>query len=86
MVRKAKLLARVRNNSRDVRFSDLLALVEGAGFILIRQRGTSDRRYLHPETETYLNLQPDKNGKAEPYQVREFIEALDSLGLDIEES
>ena len=85
MTRTAKLLARVRNNPRDVRFSDLVALVEAMGFVAIRQRGTSHRRYVHPPTETYLNLQPDAAGKAKPYQVRQFLQAVDTLLLRLED-
>ena len=69
MVGRQKLMLRIRNNPRNVRFSDLTPLVEAAGFVLIRQRGTSHRRYLHAATETYLNLQPGKHGMAKRYQV-----------------
>lgn len=51
----------------------------------MRQRGTSHRRYLHLETETYLNVQPDKNGKAKRYQVEQLIQAVDALGLTVGE-
>ena len=84
MVRKANLLARVRNNPRDVRFSDLVTLVEATGFVFKRQPG-SHRQYWHPEARVSLNLQPDKNGKAKPYQVRDFLEAVDAYGLDVGE-
>ena len=40
MVRKRKLLARMRNNPRNVRFSDLVLLVEAAGFEFKRQVGS----------------------------------------------
>lgn len=83
MVRKTELLLRVRNNPKNVRFSDLVTLVEDAGFVLVRQRGTSHRRYLHLETGTYLNLQPDTNGMAKRYQVTQAIEAIDSVGLTV---
>jgi len=84
MVRKSTLL-RARNNPRDVRRSDLLTLVEATGFVLVRRRGTSHRRYPHLATETYLNVQPDKNGKAKRYQVEQFIQAVDALGLTVGE-
>lgn len=40
MARKAKLLARARANPSDVRFSDLLTLVDAFGFGLDRQEGS----------------------------------------------
>ena len=81
MAKHAKLLARVRNNPRDVRFSDLLTLVAAAGFIAIRQRGTSHRRFFHPAAGVYLTLQPMRNGKAKDYQVIQFLTAVDDHGL-----
>jgi len=55
----AKLLARIRNNPRDVRHSDLVALVAAAGFVPIRQRSGSHQRFVHPAAEVYLNLQAE---------------------------
>lgn len=88
MVRKDKLLLRVRNNPRNVRFSDLITLAEASGFVLVRQRGTSHRRSLHPATETSLNPQRDRNGMVKRYhhQVAQFVDALDSLGLSVGEA
>jgi predicted RNA binding protein YcfA (HicA-like mRNA interferase family) len=77
MARMEKLLLRTRNNQRDVRFSDLLMLVEAFGYVPIRQRPGSHRRYVHPATGEYLNLQPDVHGKAKPYQVAQFLEQVD---------
>ena len=85
MTTKRKLLARARNNPRNVRFSDLLTMVEAVGFVPIRQRGTSHRRYVHPEAKIYLNLQPKADGKAKDYQVKQFLDALDEHGLRLED-
>jgi predicted RNA binding protein YcfA (HicA-like mRNA interferase family) len=84
MVRKRKLLARMRNNPRNVRFSDLVLLVEAAGFEFKRQVG-SHRQYWHPTAHEALNLQPDANPKAKVSQVREFLETVDAYGLDVGE-
>jgi len=85
VVRQRKLLQRVRNNPRDVRFSDLLELVAAVGFVPIRQRPGSHRRFVHPTAQEYLNLQPGNDGKAKPYQVKEFLEKVDRLGLRLPE-
>jgi hypothetical protein len=84
MVRKDKLLARIRNNPDDVRFSDFVAVVEAVGFDFVRQRG-SHRMYRHRRTHDPLNLQPRRDGKAKDWQVRFFLDLLDERGLDIEE-
>ena len=85
MPSKRKLLMRVRNNPRDVRFSDLVRLVEAAGFVPIPQRGTSHRQYVHPITGAYLNLRPRRNGKAKEFQVRQFLDAVEEYGLRMED-
>jgi predicted RNA binding protein YcfA (HicA-like mRNA interferase family) len=85
VTRRGKLLARTRNNPRDVRFSDLLTLVDAAGYVFKRQVG-SHRQYWHPRANVALNLQPDSNGKAKPYQVREFLDAVDDHGLTVKET
>lgn len=80
-VNKRKLLAKVRSNPRDVRFADLVLLVEAHGFVLDRQTGTGHRVFKHPEVQALLNLQPRHDGKAKPYQVRELLAMVDEYGL-----
>ena len=48
MLRVEKLLERARKKPRDVRFSGLVRSVEAVGLFVIRRRGTSHRRYVHP--------------------------------------
>lgn len=83
MVNKRKLLERVRNNPRDVRFPDLVSLAEAHGFVLDRSEG-SHRVYKHARVRELLNLQPRKDGKAKPYQVGEFLARVDEYGLKLE--
>ena len=81
---KRKLLERVRNNPRDVRFSDLEVLVEAFGYRLQRIGG-SHRVYIHPNVPLHLNLQPDRNGNAKEYQVRQFLRDTAAYGLQLED-
>jgi len=53
------------------KFSEMVALVEAFGFELTRTKG-SHFIFTHPEIPELINLQ-EKNGKAKPYQVREFL-------------
>lgn len=80
-----KLFERVRNNPKDVRFSDFIRLIEAFAFHLERHEGTSHRIYRHPTTRAKLNLQPDKHGKAKPYQVRQFLATVDENRLRMPE-
>lgn len=79
-----KLLAKVRNNPRDVRFSDLNSLAQAFGYVPIRQRG-SHRMLRHPDVPEALNIQPLGDGKAKPYQVRQFLGYVDDYGLRLRE-
>ena len=78
-----QLYEKTRNNPRDVRFSDLLRLIEEFRHAFVRQTG-SHRIYRHPLIGRRLNLQPDKNGKAKPYQVRDFLTLVARHGLLME--
>jgi len=84
-VNKRKLLARVRNNPRDVRFSDATLLAEAFGFALDRQKG-SHRVYAHPDVPDMLNLQPDKVGKAKAYHIRQLLDLADSNDLSLDDA
>ncbi|MCL4825721.1 MAG: type II toxin-antitoxin system HicA family toxin [Caldilinea sp.] len=53
---KARLLEKILSGSRNVRFGDFVALVEGFGFELSRVRG-SHHIFVHPDIPEILNLQ-----------------------------
>jgi predicted RNA binding protein YcfA (HicA-like mRNA interferase family) len=83
-VNKRKLFERVANNPRDVRFSDLLTLIDAFGFQYNRTTG-SHHIYDYPTAPLVLNLQPDANGRAKPYQVRKFLRDIARHGLLMED-
>jgi predicted RNA binding protein YcfA (HicA-like mRNA interferase family) len=83
VTKREKLFDAVRNNPRDVRFVDLVRLVEGVGFVRVRQSG-SHAVFQHPEHPTELiDLQPGSSGKAKPYQVRQVLDVLDRCKLEV---
>lgn len=55
------------------------------GFVPVKQRGTSHRRFVHPVAGIYLNIQPEAQGTAKPYQVRQFLKEVDKHGLRLED-
>jgi len=65
---------------QNVRFSDFCALVEMAGFTLLRAR-RSHRIYGYPAAGLILSLQ-DADGYAKPYQIRQFLRTMTRYGLD----
>jgi len=76
---REKLLAKARNNPRGLRFPEVCALAEAFGFQLIRQRG-SHRMFARRGVPIHPNLQPDKNGMAKGYQVRDLLKLIDEYG------
>jgi predicted RNA binding protein YcfA (HicA-like mRNA interferase family) len=68
---KKKLLEKILAEPKNVQFSEMVTLVEAFGFELTRTKG-SHFIFTHPEIPELINLQ-EKNGKAKPYQVREFL-------------
>lgn len=78
---KRKLLAKVLASSKNVSFHDMIILVEAFGFHLSRING-SHHIFVHPQIPELVNLQ-EKNGKAKPYQVREFLQLVEEHDLKL---
>lgn len=78
MTRREKLLEKARNNPRGLRFSELTRLAESYGFYLDRQGG-SHAVYKHKGLGVSIPLQPDKNGKAKGYQVKQLLDAIATI-------
>lgn len=70
-----KLLTQARNNPRGLRFSELCGLAECFGWVHARTRGSHRVYKLREHTMSFQ----DANGFAKPYQVRQLLEAIDSL-------
>lgn len=79
-----KLFTKVLSGSKNIRFHELVALVEAFGFRLARVNG-SHHIFVHPRVREQVNLQ-DKRGKAKPYQVRQFLELVEEYNLVLGES
>lgn len=76
MARCEKLEQQARRNPKGLRFTEACSLAECYGFVLRRVAG-SHRIYTHPTEERPLPLQPDSNGMAKAYQVKQLLEAID---------
>ena len=86
MSKKQKLFARILNNQKNVRFSELITLIEAFDFQLDRISG-SHRVYKHPNVENaFLVLQPDKSGQAKPYQIKQFLALIEEHNLSMTSS
>jgi predicted RNA binding protein YcfA (HicA-like mRNA interferase family) len=81
---KRKLLRKALNSPKNLAFNDMVSLVEAFGFRLDRVRG-SHHIYNHPEVAELVNLQDD-DGKAKPYQVRQFLKLVEEHDLSLEDA
>jgi len=79
MARIADIVAMMRRNPGDVRFSDLCKVCHHH-FGEARQRSTSHRVYKTPwQGDPRVNIQ-NQRGKAKAYQVLQVLKAIDRLG------
>lgn len=78
---KHKLLKKVLSGSKNIRFGDMVTLVEAFGFQRMRVRG-SHHIFECPEVPEIVNLQ-DRKGKAIPYQIKQFLELIEQYNLPI---
>ncbi|MCK4629342.1 MAG: type II toxin-antitoxin system HicA family toxin [Sedimentisphaerales bacterium] len=79
---KRKLLAKAIRGSKDIRFNEMVSLVESFGFYLSRVKG-SHHIFVHPEIPELINLQ-NVGGRAKPYQIRQFIRLIERYNLILE--
>ena len=85
MTRKQKLYQRIINNQHNIKFSDLITVINAFGFELDRITG-SHHIYKHPKlNDDFLSLQPDKNGQAKPYQIKQFLSLVEEYNLRMTE-
>ena len=81
MAKIKEILAQMKRNPKDVRFSDLCKVCDFY-FREARQRGTSHRTYKIPwKGDPRINIQNHK-GKAKAYQVKQVLLAIERLEVD----
>jgi predicted RNA binding protein YcfA (HicA-like mRNA interferase family) len=81
-MKKRKLLKKLVSGSKNVRFAEAVACVEAFGFRLQRVNG-SHHIFVHPEVAELVNLQ-NVSGKAKPYQIKQFLNTVESHNLQME--
>jgi predicted RNA binding protein YcfA (HicA-like mRNA interferase family) len=80
---KRLLLRALLAGSKNVRFTDMVGLVEAFGFRLARISG-SHHIFVHPSISELVNLQ-NVNGQAKPYQIRQFLKLMEKYDLKLED-
>ena len=79
---RKKILQKILTGSKNIRFSDMMILVEGFGFTLSRTDG-SHHIFTRPDIPELMNLQ-DVKGQAKPYQIRQFLKLIEKHDLRLE--
>ena len=80
---RRNLLRKALSGSKNIRFEEMTALVEAFGFRLSRAKG-SHHIFAHPDVPELVNIQKVE-GKAKPYQVRQFLKLLERYNLKLGE-
>jgi predicted RNA binding protein YcfA (HicA-like mRNA interferase family) len=83
MSKKQKLLEKILNSQKNIRFDELVLLAQYFGFETDRING-SHHQMRHRTLAIKLNIQPNQE-KAKAYQVRQLIEYIETLGLGLED-
>ena len=78
---KRKILAKALAGSKNIRFNEIVALVEAFGFRLSRTSG-SHHIFVHPQVQELVNLQ-EVGGKAKPYQIRQLLGLVERYNLNL---
>jgi len=84
LMKRRKLLKRLSEGQlKNVAFGDIMNMVEGFGFKLVRVSG-SHHIFTHPGIPELVNLQEVK-GEAKPYQIRQFLRLVERYNLTLED-
>lgn len=78
-MRKRKLLDKAISRPSNLRFAEMVALIEAFGFHLSRISG-SHHIFVHSAVPELMNLH-DVNGHVKPYQVRQFLRVVERYNL-----
>jgi predicted RNA binding protein YcfA (HicA-like mRNA interferase family) len=82
-MKRRKLLQKIIGGSKNIRFTEMVNLIEGFGFKLSRTDG-SHHIFTRPDIPELVNLQ-DIKGQAKPYQIRQFLKLVEKHNLKLED-
>jgi predicted RNA binding protein YcfA (HicA-like mRNA interferase family) len=83
-MKASKTLEKAIAGSKNIRFGDFVKLIEAFGFVLERVTG-SHHVFSHPDVPQTISAQPDKNGQAKPYQVKQFLRLVEKYKLRLDD-
>ena len=80
---KKNLLKKIVQGYKNVRFNEMIKLIEAYGFQLSRVSG-SHHIFVKPDIKEIVNIQ-NVQGKAKPYQVKQFLSLIEQYNLQMED-
>jgi len=83
-MKRRKILQKILAGSKNIKFFDMVNLVQGFGFTLSRTDG-SHNIFTRPDIPELVNLQNVK-GQAKIYQIRQFLKLVERHNLKLEEN
>ncbi|HEV8578949.1 MAG TPA: type II toxin-antitoxin system HicA family toxin [Thermoanaerobaculia bacterium] len=83
MKRRLLLTRLTRGALQNVAFGDMLYLMEGFGFTVVRVKG-SHHLLSHEGIPELVNLQ-EVRGEAKPYQIRQALRLIELYNLELED-
>ncbi len=82
-MKKRKLLKKIIDNPKNIRFDEIVSLIKSFGFKRSRTTG-SHHIFVHTMVKELVNLQ-NVNGMAKPYQIRQFLKLIEKYNLTLGE-
>jgi predicted RNA binding protein YcfA (HicA-like mRNA interferase family) len=82
-MKKHKILQKVLSSQKNIKFNEMVILIEAFGFSLARISG-SHHIFTHPQISEIVNIQ-NRKGEVIPYQVRQFLAIIEEYNLTIGE-
>ena len=80
---KRKLLARLLNNRKNVKYSDFVELIETFGFTHMRSNG-SHNIFKNEVAAEIINIQNEKS-EVKPYQIKQFLAIVEKYNFQMED-
>ena len=80
---KRKLLEKILNSQKNIKFNDFIIILESFGFYRTRTDG-SHNIFKNNSINEFMNIQ-SINGEAKPYQIKQFFSIVEKHNLKMEE-
>lgn len=81
-MKKRKLLIKVLSGSKNIRFDEMVTLLNAFGFTVSRING-SHHIFVHEVVTELVNIQ-NVDGKVKPYQIKQFLKIIECYDLKME--